>query len=424
MPSFFQNTKSMTGRLAVFFTLVAIVVGIFCVALISLVLTWSEDRVGERRIMIDKQQAIQYFLAHPKETSVQLDTLTSAFHGWQDVPAALQTELKDQGDFLGEAGEGEDSRMILSTTFTLRGAEQQLILVSRIEEIEITQQEFINVIAIVLGLVVLLIGAFTAILTRISKSLIRPVNDLCEQLEQHQGNIHHAFQVPSGAAQEFQTLTQTLNQYRTEMDQLIKREQAFARYASHELRTPLTVMKGSSSLLAKETSTPFAKRQLGRIQHATEQMLTMVDALLGLVRYEKSQTNAPLRTIEASEILNIVQKNQAQADAKKLQLRSDIHGSPMTQATPAILEMVLGNLLRNSIAASSSGDITVSMTDTSITVTDEGEGYAPSENSTGHGLGLLIVQDLCQRYGWGFSIRNRTEGGCEATLRLPVITLE
>ena len=86
--------------------------------------------------------------------------------------------------------------------------------------------------------------------------------------------------------------------------------------------------------------------------------------------------------------------------------------------------MVLGNLLRNSIAASSSGDITVSMTDTSITVTDEGEGYAPSENSTGHGLGLLIVQDLCQRYGWGFSIRNRTEGGCEATLRLPVITLE
>ncbi|MEC8483372.1 MAG: HAMP domain-containing sensor histidine kinase, partial [Pseudomonadota bacterium] len=155
-----------------------------------------------------------------------------------------------------------------------------------------------------------------------------------------------------------------------------------------------------------------------------EQMLTMVDALLGLVRYEKSQTNAPLRTIEANEILNIVQKNQAQADAKKLQLRSDIHGSPMTQATPAILEMVLGNLLRNSIAASSSGDITVSMTDTSITVTDEGEGYAPSENSTGHGLGLLIVQDLCQRYGWGFSIRNRMEGGCEATLRLPVITLE
>ncbi|MCV5942188.1 hypothetical protein OFN64_36495, partial [Escherichia coli] len=80
------------------------------------------------------------------------------------------------------------------------------------------------------------------------------------------------FIVPEGSAKEFQTLASQLNEYRSQINQVIKREQAFARYASHELRTPLTVMKGSSSLLARSPSTPFQERQIGRIQDATQQM--------------------------------------------------------------------------------------------------------------------------------------------------------
>ncbi len=51
-----QSTQTMTGRLALFFSFVSVVIGLFCFLLITGALLWSEDRVGERRIMIDKKK--------------------------------------------------------------------------------------------------------------------------------------------------------------------------------------------------------------------------------------------------------------------------------------------------------------------------------------------------------------------------------
>ncbi|SBT16394.1 Alginate biosynthesis sensor protein KinB [Marinomonas gallaica] len=416
MTALFRNAKSMTSRLALFFTMVAIIIGIFCLILISAVLAWSEDRVGERRIMVDKREAIQFFISHPNATSIQLDPLTIAYNGLQTAPKAIQAYLSEHTSFLGEVGYGEESRMLYMSNYIQNGEDKRLVLVSRIDEIEITHQEYINVMAIVLGLVAVLIGCFTALLTRLSKSLITPINQLCSQLEQHQGDTKRVFKVTKESAQEFQTLAETLNQYRSDIDSLVKREQAFARYASHELRTPLTIMKGSSSLLAREANSPFSKRQLTRIQSATEDMLTMVDALLSLVRYEKSAQNTPLNSVSETDLQTIIDKNKAQAEAKQLRLETDVTGSPVIKASHAVLDIVVGNLIRNSIAASNTGSIHIYMTEHCIKVCDEGEGFNPLKESTGHGLGLLIVQDLCRRYDWQFSIKNQNKVGCEATV--------
>ena len=420
MPSLFRNTESMTGRLAMFFITVAITVGIFCLVLLSIVLAWSEDRVGERRILIDKQQAIEYFRSAPDQESVQLDPLTIAYNGLSAVPTRIQDYLRNHEQYIGEIGQGSDSRMLYMTPYTQRGESRHLVLISRIDEIEISLQEYINVMAIVLALVVLLIGSFTAILTRLSRSLIQPINHLCAQLSEHQGDTNRVFSVPEGSAQEFLTLANTLNQYRSDMDELMKREQAFARYASHELRTPLTVMKGSTSLLAKHEHTPFAQRQIDRIQSATHQMLTMVDALLSLVRYEKSHDNAPERAISAQELSDIIAKQKAQADAKQLTVTYDVFGTPRTRASVAIIEIVLGNLIRNSIAATAQGSIYIRMDTHSIDVMDEGGGFSPSSQGEGHGLGLLIIQDICQRYQWRFSLTDRASGGCHARVEMPL----
>ena len=41
-----------------------------------------------------------------------------------------------------------------------------------------------------------------------------------------------------------------------------------------------------------------------------------------------------------------------------------------------------------------------------------------TDRTDGHGLGLMIVDDLCQRYGWQFKIGTHPEGGCEAVIDL------
>ncbi|MEF1261650.1 HAMP domain-containing sensor histidine kinase, partial [Vibrio harveyi] len=293
-----------------------------------------------------------------------------------------------------------------------------VILVSLIDEIEITTEEFIMVVAMVLSIVAILVFLFGSLLLRLSQRLIEPVKALKTQLDQHQGDPTQTFSVPESSAKEFQTLADELNEYRRKINQVIKREQAFARYASHELRTPLTVMKGSSSLLARSASTDFQTRQVHRIQDATQQMSTMVDALLGLVRYERNTDDSPVRSISEEELTQIIAQSQAQADEKALSFDVQIDGNPKTRATNAVLTIILGNLIRNGIAATPYGAIHIGMNEDTIWVRDEGEGFSSIPHSEGHGLGLMIVDDLCHRYGWQFDIGTHPDGGCEAVINL------
>ncbi|MCF7372419.1 HAMP domain-containing histidine kinase [Vibrio sp. J2-3(2022)] len=414
----FNNTQSLTGRLELFFLLVSVVIGLLCFALVSGALLWSEDRVGERRIMIDKKEAIEHFRNHPDSGIIKLDLLTTAYNDINLVPELYQPFIQDKKYFLAEVADEPDTRMIYMSTYTQDGEEHPIILISLIDEIEITSNEFMFVLVMVLAVVIGLLLIFGSLLSRLSLRLIEPVSALKTQLDRHQGDTTQKFVVPEGSANEFQTLANQLNEYRHQINQVIKREQAFARYASHELRTPLTVMKGSSSLLARSPSTSFQERQIGRIQDATLQMSTMVDALLGLVRYERNTDDSPIRTISEQELHNIVALSQAQADEKSLEFNVQILGHPQTKATTAVLNITLSNLIRNGIAATSAGTIHITMTDTTLSVRDEGEGFSSVPDAEGHGLGLMIVDDLCRRYGWQFTIDTHPNDGCVATIDL------
>ncbi|UFN68629.1 HAMP domain-containing histidine kinase [Vibrio alginolyticus] len=414
----FNNTQSLTGRLELFFLLVSVVIGLLCFALVSGALLWSEDRVGERRIMIDKKEAIEHFRNHPDSGIIKLDLLTTAYNNINLVSELYQPFIQNKKYFLAEVADEPDTRMIYMSTYTQDGEEHPIILISLIDEIEITSNEFMFVLVMVLAVVIGLLLIFGSLLSRLSLRLIEPVSALKTQLDRHQGDTTQKFVVPEGSANEFQTLANQLNEYRHQINQVIKREQAFARYASHELRTPLTVMKGSSSLLARSPSTSFQERQIGRIQDATLQMSTMVDALLGLVRYERNTDDSPVRTISEQELHNIVALSQAQADEKSLEFNVQIWGHPQTKATTAVLNITLSNLIRNGIAATSAGTIHITMTDTTLSVRDEGEGFSSVPDAEGHGLGLMIVDDLCRRYGWQFTIDTHPNDGCVATIDL------
>jgi len=78
---------------------------------------------------------------------------------------------------------------------------------------------------------------------------------------------------------------------------------------------------------------------------------------------------------------------------------------------------LLINLLNNAINASDSGVVGIEVDQDCIRVTDHGTGLNESEQAPqGHGLGLLIVDALCQRYDWGFNLSPAPKAGCIATL--------
>ena len=395
------STKTLTGRLAVFFGLMAVIVSAFVYVVFITALYLSEDRVGERRILIDRNYAVGLFQSG-ESGELRIDDLTIAYNDLSYLPKKYLKYIEGKENFIGEVGEDPESRMVYVGEYTHEGRTHPIVLLSEIDRVELSVFELVYATTFVLALLSILIFSFGALLYRLSKRLIEPFNSLSEQLESNKLNLNEEFGVNDDAAVEFRQLTDQLNQYRREINSLVKREQAFARYSSHELRTPLTVARGANKLLLRSKTTEFQSRQVERIDDAIVQMSEMVDALLGLVRYERNSDDAPLRLFSQQELEAIVSKNTLQADEKAVEISLLVQSEPIIQATSAIMNMLIGNLLRNAIAATNSGTVTVSLSEESIVIEDQGEGLQEQYNPNGHGLGLLIVEDLCQRFDWNF----------------------
>lgn len=417
MPTrYFASTKTMTGRLAIFFAVISIFVGVAMVWIVSGALLWSEDRVSERRILIDQAEAVARFKAG-ENGKIIIDVQTVAYNDIGLLPEQYRQQLPYEEHYLGEIQSLQSDplgSMVYKSHYSHNGKEYDVILLSKADSVEFTKGEMLWASSIVLCLILLLMTMFGFLLYRLSKNLIAPLNDLAGQLERQGSDSNIAFVVSPQAASEFQILTQHLNQYRLDLHQTLKREQAFARYASHELRTPLTVAKGAAKLLSRTEKSAFQNRQVERLERAAEQMSTMVDALLGIVRYERNIDDAPLRKVSQKEIEGVVSSNET--TAKNIHIALTFSDEPEIRATPAVLNMVLGNLIRNAIAASPEGEISLYVDKGGIQIIDDGPGLEDTPGKEGHGLGLLIVDDLTRRYGWTFSLENQPGRGCIACI--------
>ncbi|MFA0568923.1 sensor histidine kinase [Vibrio gallaecicus] len=411
-----SSTKTLTGRLALFFALMSVIIAGFIYVIFNAALYISEDRVGERRILIDRNAAIELFRSS-NDSAIQIDSLTVAYNDLSIIPKAYNQYINGIDSFIGEVGDDPHSRMLYIGEYSDKGETHPLVLLSEIDRVEFSVNELIYSSILVLTLFAILSFSFGALLYRLSKRLIEPFNSLAEQLETNKQDLNEEFSVNDGAAVEFRKLTEQLNEYRREINSLVKREQAFARYASHELRTPLTVVRGANKLLQRSEMTDFQSRQVDRIDDAIIQMSTMVDALLGLVRYERNSDDSPIRVFTKDELNAIIEQNSAQANEKEISLLTQVESEPNIHATDAIMNMLIGNLIRNAIAATSSnGKVHITLTDSQISIEDEGEGLQEQYNPNGHGLGLLVVEDLCNRFEWDFELKNRPTGGCVAQI--------
>ncbi|MCL9782730.1 HAMP domain-containing histidine kinase [Vibrio sp. S4M6] len=416
----FYNTSSLSGRLAAFFTFVALAIGLMTFVIFIFALQWSEDRAGERMLLVDRDEAIYKFThGDIKPGVIKIDILTKAYNNIASVPEPFRDFVKKKDYYLGEVGFDSlpTDHMVYVGHYYVEGKKIPLVLITEIDRIEFGFKELAYAGSIVLVIVLGLMLIFGIVLNRLSRRLISPLNDIHFQLEQHGSNLELPFTMSEEAAQEFHTLIDKMNGYREQVHSMLVREKAFARYASHELRTPLTVVKGASKLLSRGEIDEFQSRQVDRLNDASTQMETMVDALLSLVRYEKSEDLSPEREFRQQELEKIIQQNSAQAVEKGLSIQLSVDASPIIRATAPVMNMLIGNLLRNAIAATEQGQISVKQNSQLIAITDQGHGLSSTPNKDGHGLGLLIVDDLCRRYQWDFSLTEHPKGGCIATIR-------
>ena len=221
--------------------------------------------------------------------------------------------------------------------------------------------------------------------------------------------------MPGNAPAEVIRLVNSLNDNRKKVAELLERERSFTRYASHELRTPLTVVKGVASLMDVSSEKVFLERQKQRLLSAATGMNDVIDTLLNLAREERDDNLIPVR-LTREMVEQIYADHSALLRGKtvacEVQLKKDI----TVNAPETVMRILLSNLIRNAMAYTESGSICVYIEQEELSVVDTGPGLQQCCNKVeGFGQGLLIVNDICRKYGWSFELNDNGDApGCTA----------
>ncbi len=307
---------------------------------------------------------------------------------------------------------------------TQNGARLYLLLDT--ERVDALEDNVVGV-AVLVGLVALGLAAIVGI--GLSRAVMRPVTELARDVarldpSQRNERLENRF-----ANREVGIIAAAFDQYMVRLERVLEREQAFTEDASHELRTPLSIILSAAELLAEEPGlSPAGRERVSRIQRASGQMQSLIEALLFLARGESSGRPQPC-ALDAI-VREAVEVVSASAAGKALELKLDVE--PVTVAgAPVMVACVVNNLLQNAVNFTQNGLVEIKLNASELVVRDTGIGIPPSDltriferryrgaQSRGLGLGLYLVSRICERLGW--AIETESAEGQGTTFRIRIV---
>ena len=210
--------------------------------------------------------------------------------------------------------------------------------------------------------------------------------------------------------------------------------------AAHDLRQPIHALAFYAELL--RSGPQDAPEVVPKILTATDSVNTLFNSLFDFARLESSGVQVNKQVIPVCELINqlVVQFSPA-AHAKNLYFRH--RTAPAYVLTDSLLiQRILGNLLANAIRYSAHGGVLLSSRVRAgsvwLEVWDSGPGIAPEHlpyvfrefykvptlgTEEGFGLGLAIVQRLCDALGHKVLVRSSVGYGTRFRVELPLTQL-
>jgi signal transduction histidine kinase len=197
----------------------------------------------------------------------------------------------------------------------------------------------------------------------------------------------------------------------------VARERDFTSSASHELRTPITVITGALELLEQSDLSAADVQALDRVRRATLDMKTTIEMFLCLARetddglYQDQFLVTPL-------VRQAIDLQRHLLNRKLVDVEIDQLEHPCVCGHQQAFSIAVNNLVRNAFEHTHTGQgpisilikeqellITNQLNHDSNQLNSDADGrHTPTEASEGYGLGLGIVQRLCERNGWSFTL--------------------
>ena len=277
---------------------------------------------------------------------------------------------------------------------------------------------------------------------RYNRRTVSPIIRLAKEinrldLNQPEISIINDFVGSFDANNEIQTLSDAISRLGERLNDFTSRERNFTRDASHELRSPLTVINiAADMLLSEQELSPPAYKSVIRIKRAIEDMRQLTEVFLLLAR-----ENEDALTTEDFYINDIIEEEIEQAGLlhknKNILIKFQPRNRLKIKTSAPVMSVLLGNLIRNAVLYTEQGQVTISIDQQSVIISDSGQGIPASElnqlfqpfhrgenvNASGYGIGLTIVKRLSDRFNWPVRVHSEPEKGTRFEVSFPLATV-
>ena len=219
----------------------------------------------------------------------------------------------------------------------------------------------------------------------------------------------------------------------------------FLSHISHELRTPLNGILGFSQLLQKKPYiSPEDKKQIGIISHCGNHLLTMINDILEISKFETNKIIINPATFNFKHFIdNIISIFTLRAEQKNLKfIVNQAMNIEWVKGDDNRIQQVINNLLDNAIKFTDEGSITLNISHEKgflkISVIDTGCGISTANQQViftpftqvGHhnfsehglGLGLSICYNLTQLMAGSISVSSVSNQGSTFDFSIPLAT--
>jgi signal transduction histidine kinase/ActR/RegA family two-component response regulator len=261
-----------------------------------------------------------------------------------------------------------------------------------------------------------------------------------------------------GGPSEVRALGRAFNAMSNDLAELVAKEQAARRDAedanrskddflatvSHELRTPLTAVLGWAHMLRADDVPPDRLRHgLAVIERSARAQSRLIDDLLDVSRIVSNRLRMIREPVPLAQVVEAaLDQVRPQAEAKQVEIHTDLSDSALVLGDPRRLEQVVSNLVWNAIKFTeppgyirvlltrSDRHLVLSVSDTGVGISSAFLPYvfewfrqadARARSQSGLGLGLGIVRHIVHLHGG--SVRAESGGageGATFTVTLPI----
>lgn len=254
----------------------------------------------------------------------------------------------------------------------------------------------------------LMFGICTAVARVLAKSMLDPIEQMAEHLDDGDGVI---------AYQELTPFIMMIQKQHSDILKGAKMRQEFTANVSHELKTPLTAISGYAELIENGMASPEnAVSFAAEIHKSSNRLLKLINDIIRLSQLDSSEVHMEFERVDlyecARECMDWLSKS-----ARDHEITMQLFGTQeMVYANHHMMEELIYNLCDNAIRYNNRGGkvsitITSSMDAVYLIVKDDGIGISKehqeriferfyrvdksrSKSTGGTGLGLAIVKHI------------------------------